>query len=99
MAHCSDKTADQTPPEVNDILKRVADLPALDNRSPEEIIGYDENGAPSQPEMQPDCASAQAEELPAKYPDFAARRKKIFGDRVVDAVEDFLKHRHRDWER
>ena len=31
-----------------------------------------------------------------EWPDFEARRKKIFGDRVFNAVEDFLKDRHRD---
>jgi hypothetical protein len=30
-----------------------------------------------------------------EWPDFAARRKQIFGDRVF---EDFLKYRHREWE-
>ncbi|MGA8621683.1 MAG: hypothetical protein WB660_24570 [Candidatus Sulfotelmatobacter sp.] len=33
-----------------------------------------------------------------KYPDFAARRKKIFGDRVLNADDDFLQYRHREWE-
>ncbi len=33
-----------------------------------------------------------------KYPDFAARMKKIFGNRVLDAGDDFLKYRHREWE-
>jgi len=33
---------------------------------------------------------------PAEWPDFAARRKQIFGDRVLTAVDDFLKDRHRD---
>jgi antitoxin (DNA-binding transcriptional repressor) of toxin-antitoxin stability system len=33
---------------------------------------------------------------PAEWPDFAARRRKIFGGRVVTAMEDFLKDRHRD---
>lgn len=28
------------------------------------------------------------------WPDFAARRRKIFGDRVLNAVDDFIKHRH-----
>ena len=33
---------------------------------------------------------------PAKkdWPDFAARRRKIFGDKVFNAVEDFLEDRH-----
>jgi len=31
-----------------------------------------------------------------EWPNFEARRKKIFGNRVFNAVEDFLKDRHRD---
>jgi hypothetical protein len=31
-----------------------------------------------------------------EWPDFEARRKKIFGDRKLNAVEEFLKDRHRD---
>ncbi len=34
-------------------------------------------------------------ETPVKYPDFAARRKKIFGDQVLTVVDDFLKDRGR----
>jgi hypothetical protein len=30
------------------------------------------------------------------WPDSDARRKKIFGNRVLNTVEDFLKSRHRD---
>jgi antitoxin (DNA-binding transcriptional repressor) of toxin-antitoxin stability system len=37
----------------------------------------------------------QPKESPVKYPDFAARRKKIFGDRVVPAVELLIKERGR----
>jgi antitoxin VapB len=29
------------------IVRRVAALPVLDDRSPDEIVGYDENGLPS----------------------------------------------------
>ncbi len=32
---------------------------------------------------------------PVEYPDFAARRKAIFGDRVLTAVDDFLADRGR----
>lgn len=32
--------------EVDRILDRVAKLPVLDDRTPDEIIGYDENGLP-----------------------------------------------------
>ena len=35
---------------------------------------------------------------PVQYPDFAARQREIFGDRVLDAVDDFLRFRHREWE-
>jgi antitoxin VapB len=33
--------------EVKEIQRRVAALPVLDSRTPEEIIGYDENGLPA----------------------------------------------------
>jgi hypothetical protein len=33
-----------------------------------------------------------------KYPDFAAPSKKIFDSRVLNADDDFLKYRHREWE-
>lgn len=36
-----------------------------------------------------------AQEKPVNYPDFAARRKKIFGNRVLPAVELLLKERGR----
>jgi len=35
------------------------------------------------------------EEKPVKWPDFAARRKKIFGDRVVPIVDDLIRDRGR----
>lgn len=33
--------------ELEEIVERFATLPVLDDRSPEEIIGYDEHGLPS----------------------------------------------------
>ena len=36
-----------------------------------------------------------AQEKPVNYPDFAARRKKIFGNRVLPVVELLLKERGR----
>jgi antitoxin VapB len=33
--------------QIDDILERVDAMPDLDARTPEEIIGYDENGLPS----------------------------------------------------
>ena len=35
------------------------------------------------------------EERPVKWPDFEARRKKIFGDRVLTIVDDLIKDRGR----
>jgi antitoxin (DNA-binding transcriptional repressor) of toxin-antitoxin stability system len=35
------------------------------------------------------------EERPVKWPDFGARTKKIFGDRVLTAVDDMIKDRGR----
>ncbi len=32
---------------------------------------------------------------PVQYPDFAARRKEIFGERVLPVVEDLIKDRGR----
>ncbi len=45
-----------------------------------------------------DLSNNVDEIAPLKALNFEARRKEIFGDRVLKAVEDFLRHRHRDWE-
>lgn len=37
----------------------------------------------------------RAEEKPVEWPDFAARRKKIFGGRVLTIVDDLIKDRGR----
>jgi antitoxin (DNA-binding transcriptional repressor) of toxin-antitoxin stability system len=37
----------------------------------------------------------KAEEQPGKWPDFEARAKKIFGDRVLTVVDDLIKDRGR----
>ncbi|HEV2134847.1 MAG TPA: hypothetical protein VGR47_11480 [Terracidiphilus sp.] len=34
---------------------------------------------------------------PVEWPDFAARRKAIFGDRILPAVEDLIKDRESRW--
>lgn len=39
------------------------------------------------------------EQKTAKWPDFAARQREIFGDRTLNAVDDFLQFRHRESER
>jgi antitoxin VapB len=33
--------------QLEDILRRVDQMPVLDPRTPDEIVGYDENGLPS----------------------------------------------------
>jgi antitoxin (DNA-binding transcriptional repressor) of toxin-antitoxin stability system len=38
---------------------------------------------------------AKQEEKPVKWPDFEARRKQIFGDRVLSIVDDLIKDRGR----
>jgi len=35
------------------------------------------------------------EEKPAKWPDFEARARKIFGDRILTVVDDLIKDRGR----
>lgn len=42
-----------------------------------------------------DIVPRKKPETPAKWPDFAARRKKIFGDRVLTVVDDFINDRGR----
>lgn len=39
--------AGQVKKELREIAKRCAALPVLDGRSPDEILGYDENGLPT----------------------------------------------------
>lgn len=35
---------------------------------------------------------------PMEWPDFEGRQREVFGDRVLNAVDDFLRFRHREWE-
>ena len=44
MANRFDNNADGTVRKIGEILNRVDQLPVLDNRSPNEIVGYDERG-------------------------------------------------------
>lgn len=44
--------------------------------------------------IMPESKPEEAKEI--KWPDFEARRRKIFGSRNLNAVENFLKDRHRD---
>lgn len=38
----------------------------------------------------------EEERRPAKLPDFEARRREIFGDRMIPIVEDLIRDRGRD---
>ena len=40
----------------------------------------------------------EQEPKPTEWPDFEARAKLVFGDRVLNAVDDFIRNRHREWE-
>jgi antitoxin (DNA-binding transcriptional repressor) of toxin-antitoxin stability system len=42
-----------------------------------------------------DIVPRKRPELPAKWPDFEARARKIFGDRVLPAVDDLIRDRGR----
>lgn len=99
MAPQSSKKKRKKTHELKKILSRVDKLPVLDNRSPEEIIGYDESGVPSC-DPSPKPAAPPGGEPDSWEPfDFAAHKKRILADPASRAViEDFLKNRHREWE-
>ena len=44
--HPLEQTKDAARKEAARLLDELADLPVLDNREPDEILGYDENGLP-----------------------------------------------------
>ena len=75
MARRTDTTTDRTVRGLQKALRRLDQLPVLDDRHPDDILEYDENGVPAQ------------------------RGFQIRGPKIPSAVDDFLKHRHRDWER
>ena len=99
MAPQSSKRKRKKTHELKKILSRVDKLPVLDNRSPEEIIGYDESGVPScDPGPEP-ATPPQGEPDSSESFDFAAYKKAVLADPASRAViEDFLKNRHREWE-
>jgi hypothetical protein len=78
-------------------LNRVDQLPILDSRSPEEIIGYDENGAPAS--VTPLASFGQAREKDSEEDDPEMEEwRKTFGHEIPAAVKEFLEYRHREWE-
>jgi len=81
---------------IDDILSRVDRLPVLDPRTTEEILGYDECGLPQSTDIRRVTETTASETASAvKYPDFAARRKKIFGNRVGPGADLLIKDRGR----
>jgi hypothetical protein len=97
MANRFDNNADGTVRKIGEILNRVDQLPVLDNRSPNEIVGYDENGIPASVTPPTEAAAAQHATDTAKDPDMEDWRK-AFGDNIPPVVKEFLKYRHREWE-
>jgi hypothetical protein len=85
------KTDDQSVKDIAEILRRVDCLPETDDRTPEEIIGYDENGLPA--------SSATVSHSPQR--ESTERDHELQQSFVRDipaAVKFFLEHRHREWE-
>jgi hypothetical protein len=83
--------------KLEEILNRVDQLPVLDNRSPDEVVGYDENGIPGSETPPTSVAPAQDATDSADDPDMEDWRK-AFGDKIPSAVKEFLEYRHREWE-
>lgn len=86
--------------KVDDILRRVDSLPVLDSRPADEILGYDRNGLLAQDES---CTafvpSVSDDVLPQNTIDFEAYREEVLSDPGArEAIEVFLKHRHRERE-
>ncbi len=97
MAKQPSSESDETGQAVDGILNRVDRLPVIDDRPADEIIGYDENGAPA-------SAMLRASDVPARRatdseedPGMEDWRKE-FGNNIPDVVKEFLKYRHREWE-
>jgi hypothetical protein len=97
MANRSDNNAAKTTRELGEILDRIDRLPVLDNRSPDKIVCYDENGipapvTPSASAAPPQCATDSVED-----PDMEDWRK-TFGHKIPATAKEFLESRHREWE-
>jgi uncharacterized protein HemX len=97
MANRFDNNADRTTRKLGEILNRVDQLPVLDNRSPDEIVGYDESGIPASVTPPTSVAPAQDATDSAQDPDMDDWRK-TFGKEIPVAVKEFLEYRHREWE-
>jgi hypothetical protein len=97
MADRFDKNADRTTGKFAEILDRLDQLPVLDDRSPDEIVGYDENGIPASPTPPTSVSSIQDGTDSTQDPGIEDWRK-TFGHEIPTAVKEFLEYRHREWE-
>ena len=83
---------------VDEILRRVDALPVIDNRSPDEIVGYDANGLPASDTARTESVSPTQEQAGNEF-DFEAYRQEILSDpKAKHIIETFLKYRHRERE-
>jgi hypothetical protein len=97
MPNHSNKKADKTSRDLSEILSRVDQLPVLDNRSPDEIVGCDENGIPATVTPPTSAAPAQYATDSVEDSDMEDWRK-TFGQKIPAVVKEFLEYRHREWE-
>jgi hypothetical protein len=97
MAERAKKRQRKQRKDLDEILRRVDELPVVDDRQPDDIIGYDEIGAPTtEAHVHP---SVPSQDSPAEPFDFGAWKKKVMDNPASRAViEEFLEYRHREWE-
>lgn len=76
------KRKQETKTDIDDILRRVDSMPIFDPPSPDEIIGYDENGLPAQHGANGPRAPLAAEGASLQNAfHFEAYRKEVLRDR------------------
>ena len=80
---------------VNGLLSRVDSLPTLNPSPEDEILGYNEDGTPESSPGDRTVSQVANADAAARWPDFAARRKRILGARVIPIVDDLIKNRGR----
>src|SRR5208337_3681630 len=97
MANRFNNNADTTIRKFGEILNRADQLPVLDSGSPDEIVGYDENGIPASLTPSTSVAPDSHATDPAKDPDMEDWGKSS-GHKIPATVKEFLEYRHREWE-
>lgn len=91
------KKSDKTRRNLDETLCRVDQPPELDNRSPDEIVGRGGERHPTSAILPTPVADGQHAEDSIEDPDIEDWRKAL-GDKVPNAVKEFLQYRHRKWE-